>query len=158
MPLGFLFALLPYGCYLSPPPEPEELRQTPPFIQSESIVPLAQVIQDVHQGDPFNVTFKVRSEDLDQPLRVLGIIDDRTIVDTLVLPGHFDEPRDISLSWTVDADSGCHRFTVLVTHNVNLQQYNPPLLFDETDKAEVHFWLNVNDDGPSTLLADCNEL
>lgn len=153
------------GCLVSGPPDYQDPSQTPPVLDLNKARPSVLEVQSVKQGDSIDFNVPVRSEDRGVNL-IAGLYVDYgstyqfgTEPPPVPASTYADTNRQIVFTWTVNnVTAGCHRLTLLVTHEPNLILTNlqPPVIRDPNDLALANWWMNV-DDSPagSNTLADC---
>lgn len=155
------------GCIVPEAPEYGPPRQTPVFVEADSIFPNPRSMQRYTNAEGNQAEFRmnVRSEDasddlvsvlyLDYKHKSVHYIDHKTYK-----PQSFDQERLIS--WThvfPDPNIGqgpeCHLFTVTVLHAKGWDSENNKQIGTPSDLAAVSWYARFNDDQETALLSDC---
>ena len=159
--------LLTSGCIIPEAPEYGLPRQTPVFVEADSIFPNPRSMQQYHNADGNQAEFRlnVRSEDAGEELVSALYLDYKHkggiyIDHKNYKPQSFDQERLIS--WThvfPDSNIGqgpeCHIFTVTVLHASGWDFENNKQIGTPPDLAAVSWYARFNDDAEKGLLADC---
>jgi hypothetical protein len=164
--LALAVSTLP-SCLVDDPPPYAAPKQTPPRLDTVKALPLMNQILVANKGESIPFLIPVESEDAGQKLSCLLFLDytgsggwDR-LDGTPLAPATLDDPpRTISLHWDVPNSivAGCHRITLRVTHEPNLNVNDFPSVYDTHDLAEAYWWANVGVDAASAgLLKDCKD-
>jgi hypothetical protein len=156
------------GCLVDDPPPLIAPRKTAPRLDVSNAIPGCDQIIIANSGDVIPFSIPVTSEDAGDPLDANLLLDyagDGSTPDFLKpggLPAStLDDPEErlLKLNWKVrdGVPSGCHRFTLRVTHASNVVRDEPELAIDKADLAEA-FWfayINVSPEDAGSLL-DCS--
>jgi hypothetical protein len=157
------------GCVIEDPPPYTQPKQTPPRLNMLGAVPVIDevIVRSVPNRVVFNVS--VSSEDAGESLLAYllrnyqgGKLRDRILDIAEVPPGTLDDEPDsrvIETEWTIDDDlaPGCHRITLFVTHQFNIDYTDGPEVFKNPDDvAEAVWWANIEPKpGTANTLVDC---
>lgn len=155
------------GCLVDDPPPFVAPRKTAPRLDHRSALPGMDQVIVTKAGELIPFSIPVTSEDAGDPLAANLLLDyagDGSVPDFLrpasLPPSTLDatEPRVIKVPWKVreGVPPGCHRFTLRVTHQSNVNKDAPELAIDKADQAEAYWFANINvDPEDSGLLVDC---
>jgi hypothetical protein len=160
-------ASLTSGCLVPEAPEYGAPRQTPVFVEADSIFPNPRSMQQYRNAEGNQAEFRmnVRSEDAGDELVSVLYLDYKHksahyIDHKNYKPQSFDQQRLIS--WThvfPDPNIGqgpeCHLFTVTVLHAAGWDFENNKQIGTPADLAAVSWYARFNDDDGSGLLTDC---
>jgi len=160
-------ALLTAGCIVPEAPEYGAPRQTPVFVEADSIFPNPRSMQRYTNAESNQAEFRmtVRSEDAGEELVSVLYVDYKHkggyyIDHKNYKPQSFEQERLIS--WThafPDSNIGqlpeCHIFTVTVLHASGWDFENNKQIGTPPDLAAVSWYARFNDDAETGLLADC---
>jgi hypothetical protein len=156
-----IMALGASGCLVTDSPEFKEPRRTPPLVidlnpSPFDLYPLENIAKASggRAFKPLDLYFYVVSEDLQQPLHVLFLLDykrpgfptGRLLYQTTIPAASLDSPpRKVTCNAAFQADvlDGCHSVTALVSHefeNLEPKQKNP------LDLAIATWWFMVGFD------------
>lgn len=156
------------GCLIDDPPPYPVATQTSPQLAYHDALPLLDQVIVAKTNDIIDFTIPVTSEDAGDTLHAFLLLDyaggpSLSLDATSLAPSTFDQgPREITLKWIVglgmgaDFKAGCHRLTLRVSHQLNIDINRVPEVFDAGDLAEAYWWANVNADPASgNTLVDC---
>ena len=168
MSLCALLASMMSGCLIEDPPPYRQPQQTTPWLDLRLAVPFIDqvLVRDLGQTVAFSVPF--RSEDAGEGLVAYLVLDlagdgndaKRQVAIVEVPPSTLDDPdRDpLTFEWTITeqdvAKEGCHRLTLLVTHQSNISRN---LVVDNpNDLSTAVWWANIGTDPlDSGMLQNC---
>jgi len=159
-----LGSLVSSGCIIPDAPEYGAARQTPIFIDPNSIHPNPGSILRLREDDPNPIKFQmsIRSEDADEGLYVALYLDYKhehgnRLDDQPIDPGTFDKLKPITevLAPTDSRVSvGCHTFTLMVMHERFWSREHRQPIGAPPDLASLTWFATKNDDGDQ-LVAEC---
>jgi hypothetical protein len=166
--LGSAFAASCFttGCIIPEAPEYGPARQTPVFVEANSIFPNPLSMQRYDTtGNPAEFRMTVRSEDAGTELVSALYVDYKHKNGFYVdhkehkPPETFDKERLISWTYNLAGLDGpsCHIFTVTVLHATGWDFENNKQIGSPPDLAAVSWYARINDDG-SGLLVDCPDV
>lgn len=152
------------GCLVTSTTQFAEPELRGPFIVSADppsfkVIPISNA--DVAAGRPVTLTLTVRSDDAGQVLQTILFqdyrgfsgetgVDGKRVTFAFANPSTFDDPRDISVSYTPvpPIADGCHSITAIVTHGYDTQHEQL------TQAAALQtWWISVGEPGAAPL--DC---
>jgi hypothetical protein len=141
------------GCLLPEPPTYREPEQTSPFLWGA--IPSTTQIQFVKSGEPFKINVNLRSEDADEDLTALLLLNylsaRQSLVDwSNIEAGTLAEDRTIEMSPSVPNAGPCEPLSLVVSHVSNFRKSLP---IDDSDVAVLTWWLAI--DGTDQTLLDC---
>lgn len=164
----FAASSLTAGCIVPEAPEYGAARQTPVFVEANSIFPnpfSLQHYQNLSSGLPVELRMQVRSEDAGSQLISVLYVDykhkDGHYVDHKnYKPLTFDTKRLISWEKSVSdlnlGDGPCHTLTVALLHEEGWDEGTNTQIGTPPDLAAVTWFASFTDDGSATgLLSDC---
>jgi len=158
-----LAAALSTGCIIPEAPEYGAPRQTPIFIDPNSIRPNPGNLLHLVNSSGNDVTFQmgIRSEDAGEGLQQVLFIDYKhnglDYYDQPVEPGTLDKVRTIAEHFTLPdgrIQPGCHTFTLMVMHESGWSRENRQIIGAPPDLASVTWFASMDDPG-TQLLSDC---
>jgi hypothetical protein len=148
------------GCLIEDPPPYTQPAKTPPRLDSVRADPSPDQIIVRKTGDVIRFTIPVVSEDAGDRLQAVLQLDmgspteeDDFVTSTKVPASTLDDKsRALLLEYEVELAirPGCHRFTVLVSHESNFG--DGPEVVDPTDLATEHWMANLNPENDATLV------
>jgi len=146
------------GCLIKDPPPYTQPKQTPPRLDLVAALPSPDQLIVRNTGDTIAFNVPVVSEDAGDRLEAwlqldVGTPDEDLITTANVPPSTLDDTsRAFTLSYTVEENlaSGCHRFTLRVSHELNFTSGTNVL--DPKDVAEVYWWANIDPENSTTLV------
>lgn len=165
-----LLCLAMSSCLIDDPPPYPAAKRTSPQLDYHDALPLLDQVIVAKTNDIIDFTMPVVSEDAGDPLHAFLLLDyaggpSLSLDATSLSPSTFDQgSREVTLKWIVgvgvgmgaDFKAGCHRLTLRVSHQSNININAVPEVFDAGDLAEAYWWANVNADPASgNTLVDC---
>ena len=150
------------GCLIEDPPPYTQPAKTPPRLDLVRAFPSPDQVIVRETGDVIEFSIPVVSEDAGDRLQAVLQLDmgspkeDDFVTSTKVPASTLDDmSRTLLLQYEVElADApGCHRFTVLVSHESNFG--DGPEVEDPTDLAEAHWMANLNPETDGATLVNC---
>jgi hypothetical protein len=151
------------GCLIEDPPPYTQPAKTPPRLDLVRAFPSPDQIIVRNTGDVIPFSIPVVSEDAGDRLQAVLQLDmgsptleDDFVTSTKVPASTLDDvSRTLLLEYTVELndDPGCHRFTVLVSHESNFG--DGPEVVDPTDLAAAHWMANLNPETDGATLVNC---
>jgi hypothetical protein len=159
--LGLLAAAVAVGC-LEEPPEYTAAVRIPPIVNFSQVVPAFSVVQQVMVGaDTIHIEVPFRSEDLDEEVLAVMLLDSvpgelpQVISDQKLPPSTFEDmSRTVSTDVTDFGSPGCHTLTLLLTHVSNTSAFRFEVI-DESLATRVMWVLAVNTSPADIPLSDC---
>jgi hypothetical protein len=151
------------GCVIEDPPPYVEPTRTPPRLDLRDANPPIGEILNVDRNDQVPFSIPVFSEDAGVP--VAGLLhldfDPSRPLDSFQTIGRLepstldDQNRpELKFTWQVrQTTPGCHRLTLFVAHDDNID-YENQIPVDTDDQARAVWWANVDAEIPNTLV-DC---
>jgi len=151
------------SCLVDDPPPFPESKQTPPRLDYHAAQPLLGQFIFAQNGETLDFSIPVASEDAGDDLIALLFLDysggaaTRVAGIGVTASTLDDTTRKVVLHWPVLGISpGCHRLTLRVTHNANLNTINSPLVQNQSDLAEANWFAIIDaDSAVANTLADC---
>lgn len=160
--LWLLLANVTSSCLIEDPPPYKQPSQTPPRLNLRKAAPLIDQVLELKTGDRISFNVPVSSEDAGDKLQGLLLLDYKGeqqlpwLQVAEVQPSTLDDDtRALRLDWVVPnsiSEDGCHRLTLLVSHEKNLGVK----IKDPNDVAVAVWWANINADADTSgKLNDC---
>jgi hypothetical protein len=150
------------GC-LDDPPEYVDAARIPPVVNFSQVVPPLSVVHQIDStSDSIHVNVPFRSEDLEDEVLAVFMLDavpgkvPLVVHDERLHPSDFDDlSRSIDAEIREFGDPGCHTLTLLLTHSPS----NPPNfrfeVQDETLATRLVWWISVRPAAGDVLLSEC---
>jgi hypothetical protein len=161
--LGVGWLLMLTSCLVDDPPPFTPPNRTPPRLDYHNALPLLDQVISAKTGETIDFKVPVASEDAGDRLSAMLLLDYRGGPAGFLRAGPVppstldDASRSVTLSFTVsNISKGCHRFTLRVTHERNIDVNGSPEVFDTSDLAEAYWWANIDvDPAQAGMLLGC---